>query len=383
MTINEINKELQRLLAHPHSIYETYRMFLASLFAKYYDLLKESKDDLEQYCFIASPYKDLLEEVQSCSDYLLGIYDLYISGHVGDAVERMRKHFTPEESMFTDEVSSLTPMYRARVNESFDETFGVKEMFHVPFENRSKIASSRFSITGYPCLYLGSTILACWEEMQKPIIDNLSVSRFLLQNGVSKNVINLCWHDELDFDLKSVDDEEHGLLQLKALRLLRRFPLMLACSVKASNPNAPFKEEYVLPQVLLLSCIDNEHVDGIAYTSTRRDDQISSNIELHQNFVFPSQNITDVGYCSKLASDFQLTKGVSFMEADIKNVFYGKGMPYIHIENETLCLDTLDNGKSEYQCSKFGQMEEYLNSQPLYELYRIKTAWYARQYLQS
>lgn len=383
MTISEINKELQRLLAYPHSIYETYRMFLAGLFAQYYDLLKESKEELEQYCFIASPYNDLLEEVQSCCDYLLGIYDLYVSGHVGDAVEQMRKHFTPEESMFTDEVPSLTPMYRARVNESFDETFGVKEMFHVPFENRSKIASSRFSITGYPCLYLGSTILACWEEMQKPIIDNLSVSRFSLQNGVSKNVINLCWHDEIDFDLQSVDDEEHGLLQLKALRLLRRFPLMIACSAKTSNPNAPFKEEYVLPQVLLLSCIDNEHVDGIAYTSTRRDDQISSNIELHQNFVFPAQNITDVGYCSKLASDFQLTKGVSFMEADIKNVFYSKGTPYIHVENETLCLDTLDNGKSEYQCSKFGQMEEYLNSQPLYELYRIQNAWYVRLYAQS
>ena len=68
------------------------------------------------------------------------------------------------------------------------------------------------------------------------------------------------------------------------------------------------------------------------------------------------------------------------MEADVKNVFYGKGMPHIHIENETLCLDTLDNGKSEYQCSKFGQMEEYLNSQPLYELYRIQNAWYARQW---
>ena len=63
------------------------------------------------------------------------------------------------------------------------------------------------------------------------------------------------------------------------------------------------------------------------------------------------------------------------MEADIKNVFYGKGTPNIYVEDGTLFLDKLDHGKTEYQCSKFGQMEEYLSSLPLYELWKRYSSW--------
>ena len=375
MTLEHINNTLQSLLVNTRSTGETYRMYLLTLFKTYYDMLEMSKFDIERYCFIASPYEDVLENVKMYCDQLLEIYDLYMGGKIGQAVELMRDRFTSKESMFTDNISSTIRMYRARVQDSQCMTFNVKDMFHVPFETRGKIANNRFSITGYPCLYLGKSILACWEEMHKPMLDNLSVSRFLLKKGIQKNIINLCWHSTTMYDLDTNDEDEQNLRKLRALRLLQRYPLMIACSIRTFDPKAPFKEEYVIPQVLLLSCIDNEYVDGISYTSTRRDNQIADDIELHQNFVFPAQDIKDIGFCSKLASDFQMTRGISFMEADINNVFYGKGTPNIYVKDSTLFLDKLDHGKTEYQRSKFGQMEEYLGSLPLYELWKRYSSW--------
>jgi hypothetical protein len=59
------------------------------------------------------------------------------------------------------------------------------------------------------------------------------------------------------------------------------------------------------------------------------------------------------------------------MEADIKNVFHAKGIPNIYVENDTLHLDDIDQGKTEYQCTKFGQMEDYLKKQPRYSLKKV------------
>ena len=171
------------------------------------------------------------------------------------------------------------------------------------------------------------------------------------------------------------DDERKGWIQFNIIRFLNTIPLKIACSIPVHDLEASFKEEYVIPQILLLSCIGNKYVDGIAYTSTRRDEQISSDISLHHNYVFPVQKVDDRGYCTTLASNFLMTRGVSFMEADIKNVFHAKGTPNVYVEDSTIVLGTLDQGKSEYECTKFGQMEDYLKTQPRYSLKKIDGKW--------
>jgi hypothetical protein len=50
-----------------------------------------------------------------------------MSGRVGEAVDLMKDCFTPEESMFTDDVSIETPMYRARVQDSMNMTYDAKK----------------------------------------------------------------------------------------------------------------------------------------------------------------------------------------------------------------------------------------------------------------
>lgn len=74
MTLEHINDTLQSLLVNTRSMGETYRMYLLTLFKTYYDMLEMSKPDLEKYCFIASPYEDVLESVKMYCDQLLEIY---------------------------------------------------------------------------------------------------------------------------------------------------------------------------------------------------------------------------------------------------------------------------------------------------------------------
>jgi hypothetical protein len=73
------------------------------------------------------------------------------------------------------------PFYRARKPDSTRIT-DRKDMFHVPFESRENVTTQRFSVPGFPCLYLSNSPYVCWEELRKPPIDKMMVSRFKLEN---------------------------------------------------------------------------------------------------------------------------------------------------------------------------------------------------------
>lgn len=291
-----------------------------------------------------------------------------MQGKIEKAVHKMDYEFMSSESIFAERMSSKEPLYRARTIESTQGSYDVREMFHVPFEQRGKISNNRFSIAGFPCLYLGKSILACWEEMQKPNIDNLCVSRVAKKERDRLYVIDLSWKEDVDGTI-SADEMEQCEQYYDIVTWIKRLPLIIACSIRAFDPSAPFKEEYVIPQIMLSACIENEDIEGIAYTSTRRDEQIASDMELHKNYVFPVRKVTDKGYCKELAEEFSLTRGISFMEAEIKNVFHARGMQVTAIEDDALCFNDLDKGKSEYECTKFGQMEEYLGKQQFYTIH--------------
>ena len=49
----------------------------------------------------------------------------------------------------------LINLYRMRISK---ETLSKEKMFHVPFNMREKVSSARFSIPGFPCLYLGTSL---------------------------------------------------------------------------------------------------------------------------------------------------------------------------------------------------------------------------------
>lgn len=84
--------------------------------------------------------------------------------------------------LYSDGYLTILPdslFYRARVF----KTNGRKsytEMFHIPLDKRGIVETQRYSAPGYPCLYLGSSINACWEELRKPRFDDMMVSLFVV-----------------------------------------------------------------------------------------------------------------------------------------------------------------------------------------------------------
>ena len=61
-----------------------------------------------------------------------------------------------------------------------------KRVFHVPFNLRSKMSTTRYSIPGYPALYLGTSIALNCEEIHK--YDHSFPLRYKAQKGNENRV---------------------------------------------------------------------------------------------------------------------------------------------------------------------------------------------------
>ena len=112
-----------------------------------------------------------------------------------------------------DDMMSKTKMYisnievRTNGNESFKQYYRIrigaedfkerKDLFHIPMGKRSLINSYRYSIPGYPCLYLSTGVEMCWFECGMP--KHFSYSAFKL-NASDEQPINL-----INFSIAPVD----------------------------------------------------------------------------------------------------------------------------------------------------------------------------------
>ena len=133
----------------------------------------ESFRDLDASCFKegAEGKAALIPEIQKVCDSIENCLDLYSRANLGACIEKMREIISHELfCAYRVKVGSL--WYRSRMVEGRKRVLKAQEMFHVPFELVRKIGNNRFSISGYPCLYLSNTIWACWEEMKEPAMED-------------------------------------------------------------------------------------------------------------------------------------------------------------------------------------------------------------------
>lgn len=174
-----------------------------------------------------------------------------------------------------------------------------KQIFHVPYESRSHIGTKRFSVPGYPCLYLGSSVECCKKEIAHTQ-NVFSVSAF--KNNKSLKVFDFCFF--------SNEAQKQGNLY----KSLLSYPFKIASSIPtlSETKNDPFVEEYIIPQMILHGTILQRFtgkVDGIIYSST---EAIRNNLGIdaykkHQNIVIPAKVINNKGYCKHLCELFSLT----------------------------------------------------------------------------
>lgn len=201
------------------------------------------------------------------------------------------------------------------------------ELFHNPYENRHLVTTARYSIPGFPALYLGHSVFATWRELGEPHMNSLFLSR--LSNKVPLKVVQILTALQV---LQSSYAYPHNLRgnpissqesnrTNSVLKFMATYPLSIACSIRIKQ-NGTFKPEYIIPQ-LFLQYIVNKNIEsdtliGIMYPSTKLDFIVPIHL-LYSNYVFPIKEITKTGYCSALLNAFDITQPTSIDIEDLIN----------------------------------------------------------------
>ena len=183
-----------------------------------------------------------------------------------------------------------------------------KHLFHIPFERRHIVATQRYSIPGLPCLYLGSSLWACWEELGRPDFSKLHVARFALSTEV--RVLDLGWRP-LVVGYHIRHSELHKKFPNAVIGQALYWPLLAVCSIRRRNPDAPFAPEYVVPQLLLEWIREAPTCDGLRYFSTKITTYVHSP-DAAANYVLPAQVKHDSGHCTVLCEKVAVSAPVSW-----------------------------------------------------------------------
>lgn len=222
-------------------------------------------------------------------------------------------------------------LYRV-VNVNEDAVFPRSRVFHTPYNLRSKVSASRYSIAGYPSLYLGTSLDLCLKELKCNPLRKLSLcSRFQLERNLNSNEYQI---DVVELGIKPKDFFEENFEnnnfennQVKTNKgryiepylladdevkksYLLWYPLIAACSFIRARKADPFAPEYVIPQLLMQWLRNwnenNEKLFGLRYFSCAS--KLASDMGF--NYVFPTSGEVHHridNYCKVLVGSFKLT----------------------------------------------------------------------------
>jgi hypothetical protein len=209
------------------------------------------------------------------------------------------------------EVSSLAVNdmgYLYRVRKTTSPDLKKEELFHIPFDQRHKVATQRYSIPGLPCLYLSGSLYVCWAEMGRPSFSEIQASAFWLKPHKHVRVINFSNRPVrlLKYFQPGGPLAHDRRIETMVASHLTLWPLIAMCSVITLHRDASFKPEYIVPQ-LLLQWITKEHdFDGVCYFSTHVP-QVTNHPIKTSNFVFPVKSVKGEGRCQFLRELFGMT----------------------------------------------------------------------------
>lgn len=141
-------------------------------------------------------------------------------------------------------------------------------MLHIPFNKRGLITTQRFSMAGVPCLYLATTSLGCWLELNMPQLELFQIASYKIPNDLK--ILNMC------ISQHTINGSAGGgyvdEIEYKATcTLIELFPLVCATSFQVLEMNRSFRSEYIISQ-LLMQVVNELGIDGVAYLSKKMED---------------------------------------------------------------------------------------------------------------
>lgn len=211
----------------------------------------------------------LQKRVSTLSQAIKKALKFYLDGHISDAYSTLFKvleDHNGRNSIFTIAFLPGKIFYRLTPLQNVEENFDRDRVFHIPFNLRRIIKAQRFSIAGYPTLYLGEDAYVCLKELGYSF-NNKNNIRYVGSAFVNNKPINIV-------QILRVEDfyEKYFISPFKRddlFNYLSSFPLIIACSYKVSDSSDTFKPEYIIPQMLMSYIRQRSNIDGVMYPSTK------------------------------------------------------------------------------------------------------------------
>lgn len=299
---NFYNKAVE-MLPVPSSNDKEFRFHFYNKLDSYYDLVVDNKTTLG---FDDNKVKELKDIVKKIKDILRNEYNgLHSTAFASlNNLLGIDDEHDVASRLIIKRIPALSnkSFYRMRKMEN-RKNVPYKEMFHIPFDKRGIISTQRYSFPGYPCLYLGESIYACWEELGRPLMGESMVSRYVCESEL--RLVDLRtprykdWKDNI---------EKYVLF----------FPIIMACSFKVKSENDTFKPEYIIPQLIMEIIIkynrkakDDTYVHGVYYSSVNKNEDFKFGRDKLYNIavpvIIPLPKERNRKYCEVLSGIFKLT----------------------------------------------------------------------------
>ena len=153
------------------------------------------------------------------------------------------------------------------------------DMFHVPFNKRQLISKQRYSIEGFPCLYLAGCAYTSWLELNRPEFNSIWASSFRPTKEL--DILDMT----LTLDSLEANYSNYGLNHIKDLLCL--YFLVIATSYRVKYPLAYFHEEYIISGLLLQWIVLKSPFVGLRYLSTKLEYYDPDKLWCASNIVIP------------------------------------------------------------------------------------------------
>ncbi|MGG3801228.1 hypothetical protein [Metabacillus fastidiosus] len=335
--------------------------YLDSVLAKYSSVIKEIHEKIDEKF-------NLLQQIDfinilGLSKAIIESLEHYYQGFpntsyemLDNAIETYLKPKGYLDHILTIYDPCITKLYKMRTGSN--HIYSREEMFHIPFELRGLVSTNRYSIPGLPCVYLGSSPLTCWEELNKPDLNTVQTSLFLIEgtsyldfSAPPSAVIEDLILTHQSFGIEEMQETFEELISYIVV-----WPLIASCSIRVKNPGHTFKPEYVIPQ-LLLQWIRHSTFDGICYFSTKLDNYTMKSAALYRNYAFPVQSLQKEGHCSILRNKFTITNAVPWQMFQLYKDSYLVTKNQETIDTE---LEFVDGLGLLYSATDFNLLETFL-----------------------
>lgn len=274
----------------------------------YYQLQKlPSLDHQAEDIHYANP-PDTLNRIYKLSSDFLSVINQYIAGN-NDLAYATFSQTIPKSLAYLRGIpyqQNVIPpgqfFYRVRPIKEGEKPFGREGLFHIPFDELYKVRNYRYSLQKEPALYLSTSVpLALLETKLEDT--KYAVARFEAKEAIS--IINVDYSYYLYHRFEEVMREQTSVFLFLGMIL----PIVTACSIKVhpDHENNDFKEEYLIPQLLMRYVQERSDFQGIRFYSTRINTADPAHHKGQYNLVLPTKRTTHEGYDENLKKLFLMT----------------------------------------------------------------------------